>query len=44
MDLSYKQVEAVFLKRFGVEPAREGAFRARLQNIQRRKILRSDCF
>lgn len=38
MELSYKQIEKVFVERFAISSEREAAFRARLQNIQRRKI------
>lgn len=33
--LSFKQVEAVFLERFGISEDRAGAFRSRLQHLQR---------
>jgi hypothetical protein len=38
MELSYKQIEKVFIERYGIGPDREAAFRSRLQHIQRRKI------
>lgn len=38
MELTFRQMEKVFLQRFGISEPGEAAFRSRLQHLQRRKI------